>query len=464
MDRRSSGARRYRDARFLVLTHGAAGATLDVVASPVALTAPGSGYTWGRAYNGHFLGHGPGPDAMPATADDQLVALVESSPGSFTVVPMNLPPSAQPEGLVFNERGTPAIWNSNSFVPAMFSYACEVTLIRFNGMGSLAGSLTLLVSTAASSSPFLPGCAPCTFMIGDLGDSFRVATYDDTALGYGYVFINRAGTAPVLSGGYLDDSQSGFHHLVAENEVVTDSGPIFTAGPITYTRFTVGGGSQSAQVPGSFQIVDALRPHPGALVLSTEDGSAQVITDILGANTSTILAGSGTWLGLWDMLTPGKGAAFFDSTGTSTFGNPPDHLVVVTAPGTQVVGESGSFPFSLSVTPTVAQLTTPITIQADTLLSTYAGPASLFVSSALAAAPLAVDVAPFVPGTVVYISVSDLIFSVPIPMSAGTGQAVLDFSGLPVDAAGLPLYIQALFYEPTYSTFLVSDAFLVVVG
>lgn len=450
---------------FLVLTHGPSGATLDVVASPVALTAPGSSYEWGSAYNGHFLGHGPGPDGMASTSDDHLIALVESSPGGFTAVPMILPSVAQPEGLVFSERRTPAIWNSNSYVFPT-SVACEVTIIKFDGTGSLLGSSTFMVSPfwPAYSSPG-PGClGPCTFMTGDLGDSFRVAFFDDAAVGYSHRFINEAGTAPILSDGYLDDGQLGFHHLVAENEVVADSGPIFTSGPITYTRFIVGGGSQSAQVAGLFQIVDALRPHPGALLLSTDDGSAQVITDLLGADTSTVLAGSGTWLGSWEMLTPGKGAAFFDSTGMFTFGNPPDRLVVVTAPGTQVVGESASFPFSLSVMPTVAQLSTPITVQADTLLSTYAGPTTLFVSSALAAAPLAVDVAPFVPGTVVYISVTDLIFSVPIPMSAGTGQAVLDFSGLPADAAGLSFYLQALFFETTWSTFLISDAFLVVVG
>ena len=70
----------------------------------------------------------------------------------------------------------------------------------------------------------------------------------------------------------------------------------------------------------------------------------------------------------------------------------------------------------------------------------------------------------FAGGTVVHISVTDLIFSLPIPMSAGSGQVVLQFGSLPAGAAGLPLYFQTLFYEPIYATFAVSDAFLVVVG
>lgn len=439
---------------FRVLTHWAFGSSVDVVPSPVPLTSPpqstpGSTYEWGVTTDGTFAGIGPGADGVPGTGDDQLVWLYESM-GTFQVQVANLPAGLQPEGLVFNANRTMAVWSSGS-LPTI-----DTTIVQLDGVGSPSSYVTLTIPMPATNPA--AGMPPAR-VIGDPGDSFRAAVWDDAGQGYAYAFINDASGTPAHGGGYSDSGQVVPSKLVAENEIVSWT----TAGNLLYRKFTPGGAvsaTLSLVSPGT-DPVDSARPHPGSLVTLVDDGSALVTSDLLGANTGTPAPGTGYWYGQAMTLTPGKVASFFSTAATA--GQPPTQLVVLTAGGSPVVGTSASLPFDIAVTPVAPLLTTLVHLQGTSLDPTYAGPAALFFAPKLGN-PWNVAAPGFAPGTVAHLALEPLPIPLALPMSNGFGEIIIDPSGLPAGFAGSHVYIQGAFYDPLTGTWHLSDARLVVIG
>ena len=439
---------------FRVLSHWAFGASTTLVPTPVPLTSPpqstpGSTYEWGVTTDGTFAGIGPGPDGVPGTGDDQLVWLYESM-GTFQVQVANLPAGLQPEGLVFNANRTMAVWNSNSLPSS------DTTIVQLDGTGSPSSYVTLTIPMPATN----PAAGtPPALVIGDPGDSFRAAVWDDAGQGYAYAFINDASGTPIIGGSYSDSGLATPSTLVAENEIVTWT----TSGSVLYRKFT-GGVEQNATLslatPGTAP-VGHQRPHPGSLATLVDDGSALVTTDLLGVNTGNPAPGTGFWYGQPMTLTPGKVASFFSTAATA--GQPPTQLVILTAGGSPIVGTSAGLPFDIAVAPVAPLLSTPVHLQGTSLDLTYAGPAALFFAPKLGE-PWAVPAVGFAPGSVAHLALDPLPIPVDLPMSNGFGEISLDLSGLPAGFAGSHVYIQGAFYDPFTSTWYLSDARLVVIG
>jgi hypothetical protein len=440
---------------FRILNHGASGATLEVVPSPVPLAA--APWPWGVSYRGHVAGLGPGADGTMGTGDDQLVWLESTSSGSL-VNWTDLPPWLLPEGLAFNQHGTMAVWNS-----ALWPLV-NVTIIQTHSTGDPAAYVNLPVSTQALAPPLQSGCwVPCLTVKGMPKDSFLAGSWDDADFDYCYRFIRQASSAPVTSPGYCDGAQSGSSTVLSERATVRTSSFACAFWGSCGFSYTLHGAPtpQSVAIPGPFPTLPShfWHPHPGSLVAFYDNGSAVVVSDLLGTNPVQVLGGSGAWLSGCE-LGPGRHASLFATGGVGT---PPDELVIVTAPGQAEVGASASFPFELEIDPAIPLLNTPVHIKGLALDPSYAGPATLFLAAKLAQ-PLALDVAPFAPGSVAHLDLQTLLLPVSLPMSGGFGEIVIDPSPLPPSLAGLHFYLQAVFLDPAIGTWFLSDAHLVVIG